>query len=912
MSALLFSFRSTLLRFASLFRKQQLDHELTAELESHLQFHTEENLRNGMPPSQARREALLKLGGIEPTKENYRDVRGVPFFENLLQDFRFAFRIFRKSPGFSAVVVLTLALGIGASTAIFSLVYNGVLYPFPYRGAERLTAISIVTPKDEEERGMYHLDEVAAFRQRSHSFEDILAYGLWPMTYSRGSDIVMVKAVGATPNAMDFWGMQPYRGRGFTEFDAQPNSPPVVLLNYLYWKKEFHGQENILGQTMMLNGKARTIIGVMPPRFQAVGADMYLPVSWTRPEPTPSRFVFDVDDPLYFWATGILKRDVSMQAAAADIKVIARQLATVYPNDYPKEFRANTKRLNDVILGEFKKTLLFLFASVGLLLFISTSNVAGLLLAQASARTKEIALRTAVGATRSRIVQQLLSESLVLAAAGCVTGCALAYGALRLLTLAPMSTLFPMEASITLNRPVLFFAVAISFVATLLCGLAPALHAARSSPQQGLASTGVNVNSSFQHKRFRSGLVVGQVVLSLILLTFAGLVAKGYWALTHVDLGIQPEKIFTALIHFPKDRYRKSAEINAFFDKLLPQINSTPGVVSATEMIGFPPPLHFTFGSDMTIPGKPHSERWQTSLELCSEGYFKTLNIHLLRGRLLTAADISSASKVTVINEALAQKYFEGEDPIGRQIKFNDLNRLPESPQDAYFDIVGVVSNSSNAEFDGGIVTLVGRKSARPESYAPASISGVAFRTIAVQTQIPPIALTQSIRKILWDMDHDTVLVAPDMAGATSFSLADVIEILVYNKPKFTAIAFSACASLGFALALVGLFSVMTYIVSLQTHDLGVRIALGAPRTAVLKLILKSGMLLIGIGIAIGSLASIGLARVLASQVRGVSGTDPAPLALVVILVTLAGLAACVVPSLRAASVEPTVALRYE
>jgi putative ABC transport system permease protein len=904
--------RSWLHRTRNIARRDRLDRDLDDELTAHLDLHIADNLRAGMSPDEARRNALLKLGGVQQTKESYRDLRGIPFLEHLMQDLHFALRIFRKGPGFSAVVVLTLALGIGASTAIFSLVYNGVLYPFPYRSAERLTAINIVSPKEDFGRGMYHLDEVAAFRQQNHSFEDILAYGLWYITYSHGNDIVMVKAVGATPNAMEFWGMQPLLGRGFTESDAQPTSPPVVLLNYLYWKREFHGEETVLGRTMVLNGKARTVIGVMPPRFQYVGADMYLPISWTRPEPAHGRFEFDVDDPLYFWATGILKADVSLETAAADIDVVARQLATIHPDDYPKEFRVQTQKLNDVILGDFKKTLFLLVAAVSLLLFISTSNVAGLRLAQASARTKEIALRAAVGATRFRIVQQLLSESLVLGAAGCITGCALAYAGLKLIALAPLASMVPVEASITLNRPVLFFAVGISFLATLLCGLAPALHAARGGPRQGLASTGVNVNSTFQYKRFRSGLVVGQVVLSLILLTFAGLVAKRYWALTHIDLGIKPEQVFAATIQFPKGRYETASDQTVFFDRLLPAISAIPGVASATEMLGFPPPLHFTLRSDVTIPGKPHSEVWPTSLELCSEGYFRTFNIHLLRGRLLDAADISAARHVIVVNETLAHKYFEGEDAIGRQIKFNDLDQYPQSPRDAYFEIVGIVSDSSSAHFDEGVLTLDSPKSARPESFAPVSVSGFGVRTVAVQTQLPPARLTESIRKILWSADHDAVLVAPVFGGATSFSLADIIDNLVYGKPRFTAIAFSACASLGFALALVGLFSVMTYIVSLQTHDLGVRIALGAPRAAVLKLILKRGMLLIFIGIAIGSLASIALARVLASQVRGVSGTDPTPLALVVVLVTLAGLAACLLPSFRAASVEPTVALRYE
>ena len=426
------------------------------------------------------------------------------------------------------------------------------------------------------------------------------ACGQWSIPH--GNEIVTVKAVGATPNAMEFWGMRPLLGRGFTELDAQPSSPPVVLLNYLYWKKEFRGDKGVLGTTMMLNNKARTIIGVMPPRFQYVGADMYLPISWSRPEPVRGRFQLDLDDPFFFWATGILKRDVLLQTAAADIEVIARQLATVYPNDYPKEFRVGTKKLNDVIVADFKKTLFLLLAAVGLLLFISTSNVAGLLLAQASARTKEIALRSAVGATGFRIMQQLLSESLLLAIAGCLAGCGFAYATLKLLMFAPMAQLVPMEASITLNRPVLFFAVAISFLATLLCGLAPALHAAHNGPQRGLASTGVNVNSSFQHKRFRSSLVVGQVVLSLILLTFAGLVAKSYWALTHIELGIKPDRIFTALIHFPKDRYKTVPEMTAFFDKLLPELNSFPGVVSATEMLASRPHFILPFAAMSPFP----------------------------------------------------------------------------------------------------------------------------------------------------------------------------------------------------------------------------------------------------------------------------------------------------------------------
>ena len=829
----------------------------------------------------------------------------------LLHDLRFAFRQLRKSPGFAAVAILTLALGIGASTIIFSVVYNGVLHPFPFRSAERLTVISVEDVQQPGRgHGMYHLDEVAAMRKGNHTFEDILAYGLWYVVYAHANTTEMVKGVGATPNAMEFWGVPPLLGRGFTEQDTQSGAPPVVLLNYRFWNREFHGDPGILGATMMLNGKARTIIGVMPPRFQAVGADLYMPVSWTRPEPVRGKFEWDVDDPLFFWATGILKRDASLGTAAADIDVIARQLALVHPDDYPKSFRVTARWLNDVVVSDFKRTLFLLFAAVALLLFISCSNVAGLLLAQASARTKEIALRAALGAGRLRLIRQLLSESLVLAGAGCVAGCLFAYAGLKGVMLTQLATIMPMEAAISLNRPVLFFAVGISLVATLLCGLAPALHAVRGDLQKGLASTGVNVDAAFQHSRFRSGLVIGQVALSLLLLTCAGLVTRSFFSLTHVDLGIQPENIFTAEIHFPKGRYTKAEEKSAFFGRLLPQLDSVPGVVSATEMIGMP--LFFAPRGDVTIPGKPHREAWETRVELCSEGYFQTLGLHLLHGRLLTDNDIFSARRVVVVNENLARKYFGGEDPIGRQIKFNVLDEIPETPHDAYFEIVGVVSNSRNYAPEGDTIVLKAAEVADPEGFLPYSFSGFGDRAIAMHTHTPPVSLVNNVRQIIWSLDHDVVLVAPDLGGATGFSLADVLGGLVYGKPKFSAIAFASCAGLGFALALVGLFSVMTYIASLQTHYIGVRLALGAPQLAILRMMLKRGLVLIVTGAAIGLVVSLALTRLLASQFRGISATDPATFVFVVATVIAAGLFACFLPARRATHVDPMATLRNE
>jgi len=834
---------------------------------------------------------------------------GVKTMNGLIRDMRFAFRQLRKSPGFATVAILTLALGIGASTVIFSVVYNGVLHPFPYRSAERLTAIEVDDTEGRGARGMFPLSDVKALREGNHTLEDILAYGLWYVKYTKGNTAEMLKGVGATPNAKDFWGVPPLLGRWFGEQDVQSGAPLVVLLNYRYWNKEFHGDKNVLGQTMMLNSKARTIIGVMPPRFQAVGADLYMPVSWTRPEPVRGKFEWDVDDPLYFWGTGIMKRGVSLETAAADVDVIFRQLAPIHPDDYPKKFRAVTKWLNDLLFGSFKQVFLLLFAAVGLLLFIACSNVAGLLLARASARTREIALRAALGAGRRRLVRQLLSESLVLAMSGCLAGCVLAYVGMKGMMLLPLQSILPMESVIALNRPVLLFAVAISLVATVLCGMAPAFHIIRGDLQKSLASTGVNVSAVFQHSRFRSGLVIGQVALSLILLTGAGLIARSFFALTRVDLGVQPEKIFTADVHFPKGRYTKAEEKVAFFNRLLPQLHTIPGVVTETELIGMP--VFFAPDGDTTIPGKPHKDRWNSQVELCSEGYFSTVNLHLLRGRLLTDNDIQSTRRVAVVNESLARRFFTGEDPIGKQIKFNVFDEIPDTPRDAYFEIVGVVNDSRSLNFENNQPKFAEPGMATPKGFVPFSFSGFGDRSIAMLTRVPPNSLVNNVRQILWSMDHDVVLVGSDISGG-SFALSDSLNAFLYAQPKFAAIAFTACASLGLLLAIIGLFSVMTYIVSLKMHDIGIRLALGASRQMILQLILRRGFVLIAAGVIIGLAASLGLTRLLRSQLNGVSPTDPLTLIGVVLTVMLAGLFACFLPARRATLVEPMTTLRNE
>ena len=468
----------------------------------------------------------------------------------------------------------------------------------------------------------------------------------------------------------------------------------------------------------------------------------------------------------------------------------------------------------------------------------------------------------------------------------------------------------PWEAEIAVNRPVLAFAAGISLLSALFCGLAPALHAVRGDLQKGLASSGVNVNPVFQHSRFRSGLVIGQVALSLLLLTCAGLVTRSFLTLIHIDLGVQPKQIFTAEIHFPRGKYTKADDKKAFFERLLPQLSATPGVSSATELIGLP--LLFAPQGDVTIPGKPHHEQWMTRIEMCSEDYFLTLGQHLFEGRLLTADDMAGERKVAVVNQSLVRKFFDGENPIGHVIKFNVLDEIPDTPHDAYFEIVGVVNDTRGFDFEGDTAIPRPADKAVPSAFIPYSISGFGNRAIAMRTHIPPVFLANHVRQLIWSLDHEVVLVEPHAGSGVGFSLDQLMQGLVYGKQEFAAMAFGACAFLGFVLALIGLFSVMTYIVSLETHDIGIRLALGAPQLAILRMVLERGMRLILLGVGIGAVVSLLVTRFLSSQFRGISPRDPLTLALVIAAIMAAGLSACLLPARRATRVDPMVTLRYE
>ncbi|MGB7847553.1 MAG: ABC transporter permease [Candidatus Acidiferrum sp.] len=892
------SFGSFLQRLLAFFRRARLDRELEDEVTSHLQLAIEENLSAGMTPAEARRIALLKLGGLELTKESVRDQRGLPWFETVVQDLRYGVRQLRKNPAFTAVAILALALGIGFSTTVFSIFYNGVLHPFAYRDANRLTVIGIVDTARSSERfrTMYHLNEISAFRKQSQSLEDVVAYSGWDTTFLNHGTPEPIHICVSSPNMISFWGMQPVLGRGITEQDAEPGAPPIALLGYDFWKKIYSGDKSVVGSTIVVNKQPRTIIGVMPHRFFVYGADFYMPINWNRPEPANYQQAADNNDPWYFFATALIKSNVSRQTASADLQVIAKQLVTLYPKDYPEHFQMTARPLNEVIVDDFRQTLFLLIAAVVLLLLISSSNVASLLLTHHTARAREIALRTALGASRGRLIRQLFVESLILGLCGCAAGCFLAYLGLGVIRLVPGVTV-PGEADMSLNLPVLFFAVALSLLTTLLFGLSPTFLAVKKDLRSNLQTSGVNVNASQRGARIRAGLVVGQVALSMLLLVFAGLMIRSFLAIYNFNPGMSTSGLFFSQIHFPTHAYESAESKRAFLDQVLTRTSALPGVTNAAISFGVPS-LGGPRSDDVTIPGKPHDKPWRTSFDAVSQSYFSTVGIQLLRGRLLSSEDIAGARRVAVVSDSLVKAHFPNEDPLGLQIKFNILDQEPDTPHNAYYEIVGIVTDLKT--FDLG-----SRRDTFPQAYIPYTFAGVFDRTLLVRTITNPTHLNNPIRQLLADIDSNVVLERPT-------TLEDELQKYVFQKPKFRLVSFGICAAIGLALALIGLFGVMSYSVTLQTHELGVRMALGALPGNILVLVLRKGLLLVGSGILLGLAVAFLSVRILQSQLWGVSAFDPWTLILAPAALLAAAFLACFFPARRATRVDPMIALRYE
>jgi putative ABC transport system permease protein len=809
------------------------------------------------------------------------------------QDVRYAMRNMRKTPGFAVVAILTLALGIGASTAIFSVMHNILVEPFPYRDAQRYMSMQIHDTERSEPGGRagYLGAELLDIIEQNHVFDGVIANDNTDVLYRTAEGSERFDGNFITPGTFEFFGMQPLLGRVAQPADYEPGAPPVFVLRYKTWMKSFGGDPGIVNKTFVLNGVSRTLIGIMPPRFGWGDADMWIP---QKPSRAATGKTIAGAFQQHWFLMGHLKPGVTMKEAVADLTIVANNLAKVYPTEYPKHFSVQVESLTNLVVGQFRTTLYIVLAAVGLLLLIGCGNVANLLLARATTREKEFAIRSALGANRWRLIRQLLVESVILAAGGAGVGTLLAWGGLKSLVALMPQNIIPAEAVIQLNTPVLLFTLAVAMLTALIFGLVPALKAAQKDINDPLRDSGKGISGGFRHGKLRNAVVVLEVGLSLVLLVAAGLLMRSFVALRDVKLGLQPDHVLVARLPLPVERYKTADQVTGFYRPLLQRLKALPGVVEATETSTLPP--YGGIPSDIEIPGKTHAEKWNALFQLCSEGYFGVVKIQFLDGRSFTESEVNGARKLAVVNQTFAKKFLGNENPLGRQVRIARLTEFEDAVKEPMFEIIGLVADAKNQGLQDPPM---------PEIWIPYTVTGSSFRGILVRTAGEPIAMMNAVQHEIWATDAN---VAVTLTG----TLESFISQFSYAGPRFGFFLMMIFGGVGLVLVTIGVYSVLAYTTARRTQEIGIRMALGARSSDVQGMVIRMGLKLVGIGVALGLIASLAIGRVIATQLWGVSAYDPWTLVSVPVVLLITGMVACWLPARRAARVDPLVALRYE
>jgi putative ABC transport system permease protein len=809
------------------------------------------------------------------------------------QDIRYALRNLRKAPGFAVVAVITLALGIGASTAIFSVIDNILMEPFPYPDAQRYMSVQIHDTERSEPGGRAGFigPEFLDYVEQNHVFDGVIANDNTDVLYRAGEGTQRFDGNFVTPGTFEFLGMPAQLGRVMQPADYEPGAPPVFVLRYKTWVKSFGADPGIVNKTFVLNGVSRTLIGIMPPRFGWGDADLWIP---QKPSRAATGKTIAGAFQQHWFLLGHLKPGVSVKEAEADLTVVAKRLAMVYPTEYPKHFTVQMESLTNLVVGRFKATLYIVLAAVGLLLLIGCGNVANLLLARATTREKEFAIRSALGANRWRLIRQLLVESVILAAGGAAVGTLLAWGGLKSLVALMPQNIIPAEAVIRLNMPVLAFTLGVAVLTALVFGLVPALKAARKDLNEPLRDSGKGISGGFRHGRLRDAVVVLEVGLSLTLLVAAGLLMRSFVAIRDVKLGLQPDHVLVARLPLPVERYRTADQVAGFYRPLLQRLKALPGVVEATETSTLPP--YGGIRSDIEIPGKTHEEKWNALFQLCSEGYFGVVKIQFLYGRSFTEAEVNGARKLAVVNQTFAKKYLGNENAIGRQVRIAQLAEFEDAVKEPVFEIIGLVADAKNQGLQDPVL---------PEIWVPYTVTGSAFRGILVRTAREPLTMMNAVQHEIWATDAN---VAVTLTG----TLEGYISQFSFAGPRFGFFLMTIFGAIGLVLVTIGVYSVLAYTTVRRTQEIGIRMALGASGSDVQGMVIRMGLRLVGIGVGIGLIVSVALGRVIATQLWGVSAYDPWTLVCVPAVLLITGIVACWLPARRAASVDPLVALRYE
>jgi putative ABC transport system permease protein len=878
-------------RIRALRQRETVINDIDREMRLHLEMQVDANIKAGMSPAEAREKAMRSFGNLNRAVDAAYDVKGGGIFETLAQDIRYGVRMLAKHKAFTSVAVITLALGIGANTAIFSVVNELLLRPLPYRDADRIVTVWEVSPGGRHQNSTSRAN-FRAWRQQTTSFNYMSVFSDQRLNLTGTGDPEELSVQFTSPDFFKILGVDPILGRTFLPEDDKGGQSPVAVLSYGLWQRRFGGQANLVGQPITLNDTKFTVIGVMPPSFQfhfkqhsGTGRPAEL---WTI---LPMPIGPGANERGRFLGTvARLKDGVSVDQAGAELRTIHARLSDTEPQ-FNKNYSAEVLPLREQFFGNVRRPLWLMLGAVGFVLLIACANVANLLLSLATSREKEIALRAALGARRTRIIRQLLTESLLLALLGSVLGLGFAWLGIKALVAISPRDLVSLQ-TVGLNLTALAWTLGVSILTGIIFGLAPALHISRLNLNDSLKDGGKSESSQASgSRRLRNALVVSEIALAVVLLASAGLLIRSFLRLQHVDRGFNTDNILTMVVRLP-DRYREDPQVINFFSQTLERVRQLPTVRSA-GMVNFLP-LYGGMGSStgFKILGQPEPPPGQgpsCDVRVVDGGYFGTMGIPLLRGRNFSDAEQREPKRVILINEALARQYFPNQDPLGQRldvVMFDDPTPT---------EIIGIVGN---VRYD----TLIDE--APPAVYFSHSDLTYSFMTLVVRTDGDPTAIAPAIQREIRALD-------PNQPVSDVRTMNQVMSEWV-ARSRFNTLLLGLFAGLATLLAAVGIFGVMNYSVALRTRELGLRLAVGAQPRQVLLLVLRQGLLLTAVGVLLGLAAAIALTRLLSGLLFGVAAVDVTTFSSISLFLVIVSLLACYLPARRAMRIDPLSALRYE
>jgi predicted permease len=870
-------------------RSDQLDDEIR----KHIEFETEQNIKSGMPPSDAHYAALQKFGNLTLAKEESRELWGWIWLERFCQDIRYGLRGFAHSPGFTTVALLSLMLGIGISTSLFSVVYGVLIAPYPYAKPDQIWAPAVLAPKARPDGWHSYSRREFAEIQKLPAFAEVMATTFQHVLMTGSSGPQSFDGVLLTGDAFHFIGVPPLIGRTIQPFDvsADGEAGPVVVLSYRFWQQTFNGDSRAIGKTLILNDVPHTVIGVMPPRF-----------GWYTNEAFWLPMGMDFTDESLTNVIIRLRPGVSKEAAEQQLQTLNLQLASEKPENFPRHgFRTQLLNYMDITQasGEMTSSLHLLSLAVGFLLLIACANVANLQLARTTTRMREIAVRLSLGAGRLRLIRQLLTESILLSLFGGALGVSFALGCTHVISILIPQDYIPNEARITVNSQVLLFSLVASVLTGILFGLTPAIRCSRPDLTDSLKDGGRGSAGSVKGQAMRTWLVVAEVAMSVILLSGAVLAIRGFTGLLKINPGFHPEKTLVVDVSLDPKHYQTLAQRNVFDRNLLEKVANLPGVESAAIGNGGLP-----FGgprSSYTVEGQPRDEDKRIIVGLISSDYLRALGIPLVRGRQLTSQEVADGDHLAMTNQTAAKLWPPGEDPIGKRIKIDLLSnlRVPQVLMPANSNpevtIVGIMGDTRNQ----GLRDVV-----QPAVFVPYTLISPPGRRLAIRTVGEPVKRLNDVRQRVQEMDRELPLTHP----------VTLQEILGFEtvEPRFNMALFSCFAGLGLALAAAGIYSVISYDVMQRTHEIGVRMALGGTQSVVLKLVLGTVVKVVAFGLLVGLCGSVVLEHLVRFQVFAATSFDAASAIGVISALFLISLLAAWLPACRAGRVDPMIALRHD